>query len=65
MQPRVTERYRLGLNVLSDYSKLRADTQAKNITAWTPVVTEILNGFCRFDDKTVSHTSVSDLRVVN
>jgi hypothetical protein len=39
--------------VLQDYIKLRADTQAKNITAWTPVVAEILDGFCRFDNKAV------------
>ncbi|KAG9317513.1 hypothetical protein JVU11DRAFT_1718 [Chiua virens] len=53
MRPQIAERLLpLGLNVLSDYIKLRADTQAKNIAAWTPVVTEILDGFCRFDDKT-------------
>ncbi|KAF8558936.1 Sec7-domain-containing protein [Imleria badia] len=52
-RPQIAERLLpLGLNVLSDYTKLRADTQAKNIAAWTPVVTEILDGFCRFDDKT-------------
>lgn len=39
--------------MLQDYIKLRADTQAKNITAWTPVVAEILDGFCRFDNKAV------------
>jgi brefeldin A-inhibited guanine nucleotide-exchange protein len=44
---------RLGLGVLRDYNKLRADTQVKNIVAWTPVVAEILDGFCRFDDKAV------------
>jgi brefeldin A-inhibited guanine nucleotide-exchange protein len=43
----------LGLGVLQDYNRLRADTQAKNIAAWTPVVAEILDGFCRFDDKAV------------
>jgi len=48
---------RLGLGVLQDYSKLRADTQVKNIVAWTPVVAEILEGFCRFDDKAVSSFS--------
>lgn len=47
---------RLGLGVLQDYTKLRSDTQAKNIAAWTPVVGEILHGFCRFDDKAVSTT---------
>ncbi|KAF9226522.1 hypothetical protein BS17DRAFT_775771 [Gyrodon lividus] len=52
-RPQISERLLpLGLSVLSDYAKLRADTQAKNITAWTPVVTEILDGFCRFDEKT-------------
>jgi brefeldin A-inhibited guanine nucleotide-exchange protein len=45
--------FRLGLRVLQDYNKLRADTQAKNIAAWTPVIAEILDGFCRFDDKAV------------
>jgi hypothetical protein len=43
----------LGLSVLQDYTKLKADTQAKNIAAWTPVVAEILHGFCKFDDKAV------------
>jgi len=53
MRSQVAERLLpLCLNVLSDYTKLRPDTQAKNIAAWTPVVTEILDGFCRFDDKT-------------
>jgi hypothetical protein len=48
---------RLGIGVLKDYTKLRADTQAKNIVAWTPVVAEILDGFCRFDDKAVCERS--------
>jgi brefeldin A-inhibited guanine nucleotide-exchange protein len=52
--------HRLGLGVLQDYNKLRPDTQTKNIVAWTPVVAEILEGFCRFDDKAVS---VSRFRV--
>ena len=43
----------LGLGVLQDYTKLKADTQAKNIAAWTPVVAEIFHGFCKFDDKAV------------
>ncbi|KAI9509449.1 Sec7-domain-containing protein [Russula earlei] len=51
-QPQVAERLLpLGLGVLQDYTKLKADTQAKNIAAWTPVVAEILHGFCKFDDK--------------
>lgn len=45
---------RLGLGVLQDYNKLKADTQSKNIAAWTPVVAEILDGLSRLDDKAVS-----------
>ncbi|KAG7096991.1 hypothetical protein E1B28_004386 [Marasmius oreades] len=41
----------LSLNVIRDFNKLRADSQNKNILAWTPVVADILDGFCRFDDK--------------
>jgi len=51
-RPQVAERLMpLGLGVLQDFSKLRLDTQQKNISAWTPVVAEILQGFVRFDDK--------------
>jgi len=51
-RPQVADRLLpLGLGVLQDYTKLRMDTQAKNIAAWTPVVAEILQGFVRFDDK--------------
>ncbi|KAI0065725.1 hypothetical protein BV25DRAFT_1850119 [Artomyces pyxidatus] len=51
-RPQVAERLLpLGLGVLQDYTKLKADTQAKNIAAWTPVVAEIVVGFCKFDDK--------------
>lgn len=48
---------RLGLGVLQDFTKLRLDSQAKNITAWTPVVAEILQGFAKFDDRAVSRVS--------
>ncbi|KAH9853654.1 hypothetical protein C2E23DRAFT_822161 [Lenzites betulinus] len=51
-RPQVADRIMpLGLGVLQDFNKLRLDTQAKNIAAWTPVVSEILQGFVRFDDK--------------
>ncbi|KAI0265936.1 hypothetical protein BC834DRAFT_158606 [Gloeopeniophorella convolvens] len=54
-RPQVAERLLpLGLGVLQDYSKLKTDTQAKNIAAWTPVVAEIVHGFCKFDDKAFS-----------
>ncbi|KAF8918488.1 hypothetical protein CPB85DRAFT_1430659 [Mucidula mucida] len=41
----------LALDVIKDYNKLRPDTQGKNIIAWTPVIAEIVDGFCRFEDK--------------
>lgn len=44
---------RLGVGVLRDFNKLKADTQSKNIAAWTPVVAETLEGFCRFDRQDV------------
>lgn len=54
---------RLGLGVLQDFNKLRLDTQAKNIAAWTPVVAEILQGFVRFDDKAVCFLPLSSPQV--
>jgi len=51
-RPQVADRLLpLGLGVLQDFNKLRADTQVKNIAAWTPVVAEILQGFVKLDDK--------------
>ena len=47
------EIFSLGLGVLKDFNALRPD-QSKNIIAWTSVVAEILEGFSRFDDHTVS-----------
>jgi len=49
-RPQIAERLvPLGVGVLRDFNKLKADSQSKNITAWTPVVAEIVDGFCRFD----------------
>lgn len=53
---------RLGLGVLQDYTRLRTDSQAKNIIAWTPVVAEILEGLCRFDDKAVRGVFLTSYR---
>ncbi|EKM59125.1 uncharacterized protein PHACADRAFT_113382 [Phanerochaete carnosa HHB-10118-sp] len=51
-RPQVADRLLpLGLGVLQDFTKLRLDSQAKNIAAWTPVVAEILQGFTKFDDR--------------
>jgi hypothetical protein len=47
-------RHRLGLDVLANYVSLNPETQARNIAAWTPVCTEILQGFCRFEEEPVS-----------
>jgi hypothetical protein len=55
----LTENLRLGLGVLQDFNQLRPDTQLKNITAWTPVVAEMLQGFVKLDDKAVSIFIVS------
>ncbi|GAA5875344.1 hypothetical protein JCM3774_005784 [Rhodotorula dairenensis] len=41
----------LALDVLANYVSLNPETQARNITAWTPVCTEILQGFCSFEDE--------------
>lgn len=51
-RPQVADRLLpLSLGVLQDFTKLRLDSQAKNIAAWTPVIAEILHGFAKFDDK--------------
>ncbi|KAK4049463.1 guanine nucleotide exchange protein for ADP-robosylation factor [Microbotryomycetes sp. JL221] len=41
----------LGLDVLANFVSLNPETQARNITAWTPVCAEILQGFCSFEDE--------------
>ncbi|GAA5850525.1 hypothetical protein JCM8547_001904 [Rhodosporidiobolus lusitaniae] len=41
----------LGLDVLANYVSLNPETQARNITAWTPVCIEILQGFCSFEEE--------------
>lgn len=43
----------LGVGVLRDFNKLKAESQSKNVLAWTPVVAEILDGYCRFDRQDV------------
>lgn len=41
---------RLGIDILEGYISLDAETQARNINAWTPVVAEVLQGICSWDD---------------
>lgn len=50
---------RLGLGVIEDFNALKAESQGKNILAWTPVVAEVLNGFCGFDDQAVRGVSLT------
>jgi brefeldin A-inhibited guanine nucleotide-exchange protein len=40
--------------ILDDFNKLKPDMQGRNISAWTPVVAEVLQGFSIFDDTIVS-----------
>lgn len=50
---------RLGIDILEGYISLDAETQARNISAWTPVVAEVLQGICSWDDDVLqSHVSV-------
>ncbi|EPQ27561.1 uncharacterized protein PFL1_04699 [Pseudozyma flocculosa PF-1] len=40
----------LGRDVVESFLPLDAETQARNIAAWTPVVAEVFTGLCSFDD---------------
>lgn len=42
--------FSLGIDILEGYISLDAETQARNISAWTPVVAEVLQGVCSWDD---------------
>jgi brefeldin A-inhibited guanine nucleotide-exchange protein len=46
----------LGRDILSAFAALDGETQMRNIAAWTPVVAEVLQGFCSFDDATVGES---------
>lgn len=46
--------HRLGVTIIGDFNQLKPDVQGRNITAWSPVVAEVLQGFSVFDDKIVS-----------
>lgn len=50
---------RLGVDILEGYIALDAESQARNISAWTPVVAEVLQGVCSWDDPTLQeHVAV-------
>jgi brefeldin A-inhibited guanine nucleotide-exchange protein len=44
---------RLSLDILKDFNSLDPESQARHIAAWSPVVCQILQGYCIFDEKTV------------
>ena len=45
---------RLGTEVIRDFIAIDPETQQRNVTAWTPVVTDILLGCIGFEDAAVS-----------
>lgn len=52
-------RRRLGVDILEGYISLDPETQARNISAWTPVVAEVLQGICSWEDDILQeHVSV-------
>lgn len=40
----------LGTEIIRDFIAIDADTQPRNVAAWSPVVADILRGVCDFDD---------------
>ena len=45
---------RLAVEIIKDFIALDPETQPRNVTAWTPVVTDILNGVIGFEETSVS-----------
>jgi brefeldin A-inhibited guanine nucleotide-exchange protein len=49
----------LGVDILEGFIALDSESQARNISAWTPVVAEVLQGICSWDDNVLQeHISV-------
>lgn len=40
----------LGTDIMRDFNAIDAEAQPRNVTAWTPVITEVIAGCCRFED---------------
>ncbi len=53
---------RLGTEVIKDFIAIDPETQPRNVTAWTPVVTDILLGCIGFEEAAVSHPSLEPLQ---
>ncbi|KAJ9127856.1 hypothetical protein QFC24_000140 [Naganishia onofrii] len=41
----------LGTHIMKDFNAIDPETQPRNVIAWTPVVVEILQGCCSFEDE--------------
>jgi hypothetical protein len=50
---------RLAVEVIKDFIALDPETQPRNVTAWTPVVTDVLRGSIEFEEDQVSAASLS------
>jgi brefeldin A-inhibited guanine nucleotide-exchange protein len=48
---------RLAVEVIKDFIALDPETQPRNVTAWTPVVTDVLRGSIEFEEDQVSFSS--------
>jgi hypothetical protein len=46
---------RLAVEVIKDFIALDPETQPRNVTAWTPVVTDVLRGSIEFEESQVCH----------
>lgn len=44
---------RLAVEVIKDFIALDPETQPRNVTAWTPVVTDVLRGSIEFEEDQV------------
>ena len=49
----IPEGFRLATEVIKDFIAIDPETQPRNVTAWTPVVTDILKGTCEFEETAV------------
>jgi len=50
--------HRLAVEVIKDFIALDPETQPRNVTAWTPVVTDVLRGSIEFEEDQVSHVLI-------
>jgi hypothetical protein len=47
------------VEIIKDFVALDPETQPRNVTAWTPVVTDILVGVIGFEEASVSDIVIS------